>query len=143
MSEPSITIRMHDNSRVFSPGATLAGDYWLESVDREEVRSIEVSILWYTEGKGDEEISVHDFRILSVEEGDAIDPATPGHFHTVLPQSPLSYEGAIVKIRWCVRVRAYLTRGRELVEQKRFRLGSVMPARAIRHRGTAETPAAS
>jgi hypothetical protein len=39
----------------------------------------------------------------------------------------LSYDGQIVKIRWCVRVRVIFKRGRDLVAQKLFRLGNVPP----------------
>jgi hypothetical protein len=46
-------------------------------------------------------------------------------FSTRLPNSPLSYDGRIVKIRWCVRVRVFLPRGVELVEDELFQLGCV------------------
>jgi len=35
-------------------------------------------------------------------------------------------------VRWCVRVRVYLTHGREVVGQQRFRLGNVPAAKAIK-----------
>ncbi len=57
------------------------------------------------------------------------DPRRPDRFSTTLPQSPLSYDGQIVKIRWCVRVRVIFKRGRDLVAQKIFRLGNVPPAK--------------
>jgi len=132
MSEPRITIRFDGNGRVYLPGESLSGEYWLEGVGRSEVRVIEVAILWATEGKGDEDLSVHDFRRLAVEEGDEIDPRWPGRFRTVLPNSPLTYEGVIVKLRWFVRVRAFLTEGRELIGQQRFRLGNIPPAKAVK-----------
>lgn len=131
MSDASVTIRFDGNGRTYLPGETLSGEYWLESVDG-EVTAIEVSVLWYTEGKGDEDFSVHDFRRLSVEEGDEIDPRWPGRFRTILPNSPMTYDGAIIKIRWCVRVRAFLTGGREIVGQQRFRLGGIPAAKALR-----------
>ena len=34
---------------------------------------------------------------------------------TRLPNSPLSYSGAILCIRWCVRLRLFLRRGRDYV----------------------------
>jgi hypothetical protein len=49
----------------------------------------------------------------------------------MLPNSPLSYDGVILRIRWCVRLRAFLTRGKQLVEQRTFRLGNVPVARAV------------
>ena len=63
-------------------------------------------MLWYTEGKGDEDLAVHEFRRLSADNGYRADPHRVGRFSTTLPNSPLSYEGVIVKVRWCVRVRS-------------------------------------
>lgn len=132
MNEPLVTIRFDGNGRVYYPGETLSGDYTLDGIDLAEVRSIEVSVLWYTEGKGDENLAVHDFRRVAVEEGCAIDPGWPIRFRTTLPNSPLSYEGVIIKVRWCVRVRVFLPRGREVVGQQRFRLGNVPAAKALK-----------
>ena len=50
---------------------------------------------------------------------------------TVLPASPLSYSGVIVKIRWCVRVRAFLRRGKEVLGERSFQLGDVPSVRAV------------
>jgi hypothetical protein len=49
----------------------------------------------------------------------------------LLPASPLSYHGAILSIRWCVRVRAFLDRDREVVGERGFVLGNVPSARLI------------
>jgi len=133
MKEPSISIRLEGNGRVYEPGETLAGIYWLHATAPNEVRAIEVSVLWHTEGKGDEDFSVHEFRRLAADEGCPIDPREPGRFSTVLPASPLSYDGEIVKVRWCVRVRAFLTRGRNVLGEMRFKLGSApAPKAAVR-----------
>ena len=130
MSTPAITIRFDGNDRTYRPGETLSGKYLFESVTPGNVRVVEVSVLWYSEGKGEEDLAVHDFQRLSVEDGDWIDVGRPGTFRVTLPQSPLSYDGAIVKVRWCVRVRAFLYRGGELLGQKAFRLGDVSPVKA-------------
>ena len=125
MNGPTVRIRFDGNGRVYRPGETLSGEYRLESIRREEVKAVEVSVLWHTEGKGDEDLAVHDFRRLAVEEGDWIDPRYPGRFSTVLPNSPLSYRGLIVKLRWCVRVRVFLAREKEVVGELPFQLGDV------------------
>lgn len=130
MNEPRVTIRFDGNGRAYQPGETLSGEYRLESLRREDVKAVEVSVLWHTDGKGDEDLAVHDFRRLSVEDGDWIDVRYPGRFRTVLPKSPLSYRGVIVKLRWCVRVRAFLARDREVVGELPFQLGDVPAARA-------------
>lgn len=138
MTEPTITIRIDGNGRVYRAGEKLSGEYRLEGVDAAQIASVEISVLWHTEGKGDEDMAVHEFWRFSFDEGSAIDVARPGVFTTTLPHSPLSYEGRLISLRWCVRVRAFLQRGRELVGQHIFRLGDVPavapppPARAER-----------
>jgi hypothetical protein len=130
MSEPRVTIRFDGNGRAYRPGETLSGEYRMTSIPRKDVRAVEVSVLWHTDGKGDEDLAVHDFRRRSVEDGDRIDPRHPARFSTVLPNSPLSYRGAIVELQWCVRVRVFIERDREVVGELPFRLGDVPAARA-------------
>jgi hypothetical protein len=48
-------------------------------------------------------------------------------FATVMPESPLSYDGVIVKVCWCVRVRVFLTQGQETVAEVPFSFGNVPP----------------
>jgi hypothetical protein len=50
---------------------------------------------------------------------------------TVLPNSPLTYAGVTLKIRWCVRVRAFLRRGKVAFFEQSFVLGNVPPARPV------------
>lgn len=130
MNGASVTIVFDGNGRAYRPGATLSGEYRLESLNPSDIKAVEVSVLWYTEGKGDEDLAVHEFWRSSVEDGDWIDPRRPARFETTLPNSPLSYDGQIVKIRWCVRVRAFLQRGKDLVGQKGFQLGELATARS-------------
>jgi hypothetical protein len=132
MNEPAITVRLDGNGRTYHPGETLSGEYRLESLGRDELSAIEVSVLWHTEGKGDEDLAVHEFWRRDATGDEWSDPGRPQRFSTTLPPSPLSYEGQIVKIRWCVRVRAFLTRGKEVVGQRVFRLGCVPPVKTER-----------
>jgi hypothetical protein len=131
VSEPTIIIRFDGNGRAYHPHETFSGEYWLPSPPACGLEAIEVSILWRTEGKGDEDFAVHEFWRQEVEAGDATGLSQHAHFQTTLPNSPLSYDGQIVKLRWCVRVRAFLHRGKEVVGEKTFRLGEVPPVKAI------------
>ncbi|MEN6457767.1 MAG: hypothetical protein ABFC63_02455 [Thermoguttaceae bacterium] len=126
--EPTVVILLEGESRIHRPGDTLAGEYWIESIDAEQVKAIEASVLWHTEGKGDEDMAVHEFWRRHADQG-PFDSRHPQRFSTVLPNSPLSYDGQIVKLRWCVRVRALLHRGKDIVSEKAFRLGDVPPAK--------------
>jgi hypothetical protein len=124
-AEPLVIIRLEGNGRVYWPGESLSGEYWIESLPADQLKAIEASVLWYTEGKGDEDMAVHEFWRRDIDEANPIEPSRPQPFAAVLPNSPLSYEGRIVKIRWCVRVRVFVQRGKELIGQKTFQLGDV------------------
>lgn len=121
-------------SRLYYPGETLAGSYSIRDVRRSTVESIETSIMWETEGKGNEDFGVHYFMKLSAANGDWIDPLEPTRFSAKLPRSPLSYEGNLIKLRWYVRVRAFLANGEQLVEEAPFRLGDQPDLRALKLR---------
>ena len=125
--EPAILIRLEGNGRNYRPGESFSGEYAFEDLAADQVKALEVSILWFTEGKGDEDIAIHKFWRMDFENGDFVDLQKPARFETILPNCPLSYDGQIVKVRWCVRVRAFLHRGREVFGQKEFRLGDVPP----------------
>ena len=127
MTRPAVNVRFDADAEVFAPGETLTGDYRVWGIRPDELRAVELSVLWYTEGKGDEDLSVHEFARRSAEDDDLPEPGAPVRFETRLPLSPLSYDGAIVRLRWCVRVRVFLHGGKEVVGERRFRLGRVPP----------------
>ncbi len=133
MNEPSVRLLLDGNRRVYQPGETLAGEYRLESLKLAEPTAIEISVLWHTEGQGDEDLAVHHFERLCAGEQPGVDLRQPRRFSTRLPLSPLSYQGEIVKICWCVRVRVFLPRGKELLSEAPFQLGA-LPPRGARKR---------
>jgi hypothetical protein len=123
--EPSVNIRFDSNGRIYRPGETLAGEYVFHDLPESPAKTLEVSVVWFTEGKGEEDLDVHEFWRTNLEEDTTIDLLRPQRFSTTLPNSPLTYNGRIVKIRWCVRVRAFFQGGKEVFGQKFFRLGDV------------------
>lgn len=129
-AEATVTIQLDGDGLVYRPGETLSGQYRIHLFGAVEVKAIEASVLWYTEGKGDGDLAVHEFWRRDAEEGFPIDSRQPEPFSTTLPNSPLSYEGQILKLRWCVRVRVFLSRGKDLVGEKSFQLGTVLPVGA-------------
>jgi hypothetical protein len=131
MNEPAVLIRLDAPLRTYRPGQSLSGQYRLESAEGDPIRAVEVSVLWYTEGKGEQDLAVHEFWRRDSQSGEWIDPRRPERFSTTLPASPLSYDGQIIQIRWCVRVRAFLNRGREMVAEKTFRLGDRPPQESV------------
>lgn len=130
---PRIAITLDGRgSRRYQPGETLAGSYRFGNVGGDDIRAVECSVLWHTEGKGSEDLGVHAFWRHATDSGDWIDPRRPGRFSTVLPKSPLSYPGVLVKIHWTVRVRLFLEDGREAVEDLPFRLGDIPDVRTLK-----------
>jgi hypothetical protein len=130
-AEPTVVIRLDGDGSVYQPGETLSGQYRIDARDASPVKAIEVSVLWHSEGKGDEDMAVHEFWRRDADV-DPIDPGQPARFRTTLPKSPLSYEGQMIKLRWCVRVRAFPSRGKDLVGERQFQLGNVPPVRVGR-----------
>ena len=60
--EPNVVDPIRRRISAFTgPGESLAGEYWIESLGAEQVKAIEVSVLWHSEGKGDEDMAVHEF----------------------------------------------------------------------------------
>jgi len=119
-------------NRLYYPGETLAGSYFLDDFVNDTIDAVEVSILWHTEGKGNEDLGICAFWRRSVKNGDWIDPRMPGRFSAVLPKSPLSYEGDLVKIFWAVRVRVFFADGRQVMDEHPFRLGDIPNVRLFR-----------
>jgi hypothetical protein len=127
MSDPSVCVQLDGDCRAYQPGEHLSGSFRLDAVGGREVGRVEVSVLWFTEGKGDEDMGVHHLEVLTPGE-DGFDPGAVRRFSVRLPRSPLSYDGVIVKVRWCVRVRAIIAGWSDRVGEVPFRLGDVGPA---------------
>ncbi|MFM7107910.1 MAG: hypothetical protein ACKOZU_04825 [Planctomycetaceae bacterium] len=126
---PVVELQHDRPGRRYDPGDSLGVRYRVGGVDPESVRALELSVAWYTEGKGEEDLFVHAFERIT-ERGPLRAALAGGTFNTRLPPSPLSYEGIIVKIRWCVRVRVFFAGGRDYVSEHVFDVGGVPPARA-------------
>lgn len=92
----------------------------LRSIPLDQIQGIETSVLWYTEGKGDEDLQVHHFARLGYAELRQRDLQADQSFQTTLPLSPLTYDGHLLRIRWCVRLRLFLAGGDEVMAQQPF-----------------------
>ena len=78
--------------------------------------------MWHTEGKGDDDLGVHHFERNTPSDAIDGDLRQLHRMELTLPQSPLSYNGAILKIRWCVRVRLFWGRGKQTTLDRIFQL---------------------
>ena len=120
--EPLIGLKLRSPTGIFHPGDLVECEYQVDAVEPSEVQALEASVMWYTEGKGEEDLGVHHFD--RSRPGDAVDGDIRQLqlIRAVLPPCPLSYQGTIFKIRWCVRVRLFWGRGKETYSDRHFQL---------------------
>lgn len=127
---PLLSIQVYHDPPVYRPGEVMRFDYQIDAVDERELSAVEASVLWQTEGKGDQDIGVHFF-----------ERRVPGDFdedvralrtsYVVLPQSPLSYHGEILQVRWLIRLRVFVKGSKEYVIERPFVLSTTeTPTRA-------------
>jgi hypothetical protein len=131
IGQPPVLLTLDGDRRRFQPGEILSGRYGLGSLRSAEVRATELSVLWFTVGKGDEDLAVHFFERTTPHSADPVDLRQLRQFKTRLPNSPLSYDGIILKIRWCVRLRVFPFRGKEHVLEEFFQLGAIPEAQLV------------
>lgn len=131
MIEPLISMTVEHRNGGFHPGDELECEYQIDAVAASEIQAIEASVLWYTEGKGDEDMAVHYFERLVPQDCEDGDLRPLRKLRTRLPNSPLSYSGEIVKVRWCARVRVFLRGGKEVFFDRPFQLGSAHDKRPV------------
>lgn len=125
--EPRVIAAFDRPSRRYDPEETVRVRYQVAGTGDALVRVIERSALWYSEGKGEEDLGVCFFERLTDPE--LLPPQQrQGEFGFRLPASPMTYEGTIVKIRWCVRVRLFFVGRRDFVSEHVFDVGELPPA---------------
>lgn len=129
--DPVVGIRLKHPSNRFQPGDVLSCEYRVDAESATQVQSIEASVLWYTEGKGEEDLGVHYFERHVPSDVETGDLRGNWQFSTGLPFSPQSYQGVIVKLRWCIRVRVFFRRGRNVVAELPFQLGNAPASRRL------------
>jgi hypothetical protein len=126
---PGVVIELDRQPAFFRPGQAISGRYRVNmSEPTPVVQALEWSIEWETETSGTEDYGVHVVERLEPEGGIPY-PERWREFEALLPRSPLSYDGLIIKVVWRVRGRAVFGKHREWVGELSFRLGDVAPAR--------------
>ena len=90
----SLAIHLEETS--LEPGSEVRGrvDWWAEGG---AVHSVLVSLLWYTEGKGTEDVEI-------VEQVELESPSVQGDraFSFRLPDFPWSFSGTLISLVWAV-----------------------------------------
>lgn len=123
--EPALGLRLTTLQPGLEPGDMLEFEYCIQRISAQMIERLEVSVAWYTEGKGSEDMGVHFFESHPRTELAKSALSQPRRIELKLPTTPLSFEGKLFKIRWCIRLRLFLADGREKNAEQRFYLGSV------------------
>ncbi len=95
MSELKIELR--DGRTAFQPGAELAGVANWESAA--PPRAVEVRLLWFTRGKGTE-----DVQVVNTVRFDDLQAGVARPFRFRLPPAPYSFSGRLISLRWAVEL---------------------------------------
>lgn len=107
---------------VYQAGGELAAKWRVRRISVDDLQSIEISVLWHTEGKGDEDLHVHHFYRINEGQLRRMGLADERSIRCTLPASPLSYQGHLISVRWCIRMRLFLADGRKIVAEQPFHL---------------------
>lgn len=93
-----ITISLDQPSAQYRPGETISGSVsWPQLT--EEIDGLEIRLLWYTEGKGSQDIEV-----VAVEKSEAPRSAGSIRFQFVAPTRPFSFSGKLISLAWTLEV---------------------------------------
>ena len=122
-NQPVISIQFDREDGVYAPGDLLECRWKISRVALPELRSAEASIMWHTEGKGDEDLAVHKFQRIPGKQLQELGESYEHALVTELPRSPLSYDGHLLRIRWCMRVRLAMANEDDALVQAPFFLG--------------------
>lgn len=101
-------------------GSSMRAHWRIGRVPVEQLQGVEVSVLWHTEGKGDEDLSVIHFERHERSDLIRLGLADSRPLQCILPAAPLSYRGHLMRIEWAVRVRVFLTDGRDIATEHPF-----------------------
>ncbi|MEC8474289.1 MAG: hypothetical protein VXZ38_06560 [Planctomycetota bacterium] len=119
-SQPALRLSLCNSDGLYRAGGELKATWRISRVSVDELRRLEISVLWHTEGKGDEDLHVHHFERITDVPLKEIGVENEQSIQCVLPASPLSYHGQLIRLSWCVRMRLFLEDGREVLSESPF-----------------------
>ena len=77
MTTPAIRITFDSPTAHYQPGDRLSGRFIVEGTQLRTIRAVELSVLWYTAGKGEEDMAVHHFERLVDDHARPLDLRVP------------------------------------------------------------------
>ena len=97
MGNSTIDIEITDNQTLFLPGQILSGNLrWLCS---EPPKKASLQLIWFTEGKGDEDVGLAEE--MKFENPYASDERP---FEFQLPVGPYSFSGRLISLTWALEL---------------------------------------
>lgn len=126
-TQPAVNLSLCRDDSMYEANEKLMAKWRVSRVPLDELQGLEVSVLWHTEGKGDEDLHVHHFHRVNETQIRQYGLADTQSLSCVLPSTPLSYHGKLISVRWCIRLRLFLADGREVVSEQPFHLVSSRP----------------
>ena len=106
MNKDDLFLEIPSQQEVYLPGDVISGTYHITPEVQHEIRAVEFSIRWFTEGHGDKDIGIHFFERWEKSGGFFPELKTPRPFSCPLPNSPLTYNGAVIGVKWHALLRA-------------------------------------
>lgn len=90
-------IQLHDHRTYFRPGEWVEGTVsW--NLDR-SVENVELRFLWFTRGKGDDDVSVVDTQVFANPQRMESRP-----FRVQMPHAPHSFSGKLISLLWALEL---------------------------------------
>lgn len=130
--EPLLSIQLYNDPAVYQPGDVLRFDFQVDAISADELSAVEASVVWVTEGKGDEDMGIHFFERRVPADAEDGDLRPLRICNVALPNSPLSYDGQLLKVRWYARVRYFAKGGKEFMIERPFVLSTSQTPRRAR-----------
>ena len=92
-----LNIELHDGKTTFAPGERVDGRIeW--SLDADP-KALEISLLWYTSGKG-----TRDARVVHSKRIDRPGSSGSDQFSFTLPSGPYSFSGKLISLIWALEL---------------------------------------
>lgn len=93
-----ITISIDQSPPEFRPGEQISGRLtWTDTA--EPTTSLETRLIWYTEGKGDQDVDVVASRPYEIRPNE-----NSTRFQFTAPHRPFSFSGKLISLIWAVEV---------------------------------------
>ena len=121
-AQPAVNVALCREDGIYHAGRRLQATWQISRVPLEQIQGVEISVMWHTEGKGDEDLHVHHFHQINESQIRRTGLADHQSIQCQLPVTPLSYHGRLIRLQWCIRLRLFMASGKEIVTEQPFYL---------------------